>query len=412
MSHHYPKKIISQTLLFSLINFLFFGACGVLIPFLNLHFYTIGITGVQISTISTTRALLGLLFIFLLSSLFDQTLHKRLMFQITLIISGLCMFLIARVDSVLIIMLLITINHIGISSINIINDNLSYQVAASKSSIKKAGFGSIRLFGSLSYAIAAFAGGVIFESHGIKINFLINLILIGFLSASAFLISNEVLNYADKKTAKEEKSIPFVEIWKTISNNKYLLFTVIALAITHPADNGISQFEPIFMSQLNMRESTIGLATTLSAIIEIPFFFFADRILAKRSITSTLVVIFLIDMVRRLAVFFYPMGTLLFIMKLFTSITFSLRFVSTVKLINQSFPHEYSTSSLSLITITLFGISNIISVLISGIIFDAFGGRMLYLLNAAGCLASLMFLLLASKNQAISDDPGQAYEVP
>jgi predicted MFS family arabinose efflux permease len=91
------------------------------------------------------------------------------------------------------------------------------------------------------------------------------------------------------------------------------------------------------------------------------------------------------------------------IMHVATSVSFSLRLITTVSMVNQRVPREFTTTALALITMTLFGISNMASNAISGLIFDNYGGRELYLLSAAGCLLSLGLAIWAAsvekKNQ-------------
>ena len=171
---------------------------------------------------------------------------------------------------------------------------------------------------------------------------------------------------------------------------------VTALAITHPVANGIRSFEPIYMDQLNVSESMIGLAATLSALGEVPFMLWADQWISRVGITRILLIVFFIDLLRRLSVWFFPFGWMVIIMHVATSVSFSLRLVTTVSMVNQRVPREFTTTALALITMTLFGVSNMVSNGISGLIFDNYSGRELYLLSAAGCMVSLGLAIWAA----------------
>lgn len=393
-----PETKLSQTLLFSLYFFLFFGAIGFITPFLNLHFYNIGLTGIQIGTITTVSALCGLLLSPVICAYFDRMHHKRVFFQIILLISGISLFLIGWTQLIWPIALLIILNHVGNSSNLPISENLSFRITTSVKGNSKLGFGFMRQFGSIAFALTAIIGGLVFEFSGIKINFLLYFIFMLLIVILVFFISDSVFKSPNGHRSSTEK-IHLKDVLKTIVSNKYLFLMVAALAITHPLGNGIRQFEPIFMSQLNIRESMIGLAATLAALGEIPFFLWADQLIKRLGITKLLIFVFIIDLLRRILVFAFPVGWVVFIMHVATCISFSLRLVTTVKLINQHVPEEYSTTALSLVTMTFFGTSNMVSTAISGIVFDAFGGQMLYLISAFGCVFSLVLAFIASKNE-------------
>ncbi len=397
-------KPISQVFLFSAIYFIFFGANGVLIPFISLHFYKIGISGVQVGTLTTIRVLVRIFLVLFVGSFFDQTQHKRFSFIFILLLSATCMLLMGWAKSMIPIAILFTINNVGVTSISTIIDNLAYRVASSKDNLKNVGFGFMRLFGSISFAITALIGGYVFENSGISINFITYFVLIVILVGLSIFITNSVFNYDNEKPLPEKRA-PFFEVWKILSTNHYLFLMVLALAFTYPLDNGLRHFEPIYMSQLGMRESTIGLAFTLSALSEIPLFFLSDRIVNKFGITNVLISVFIIDLLRRLVVFLYPVGWVVFVFNVLTSLSFTFRLVTTVALIHKFFPQQYSTTALTFVTMTLFGISNIISVLASGILFDSFGGRILYLMSALGCLISVVLSLLAAKKEGNITQP-------
>jgi MFS family permease len=389
---------LSQTILFSLYFFLFFGAIGFITPFLNLHFYNIGLTGIQIGTITTVSALCGLLVSPVICAYFDRMNHKRSFFQIILLISGISLFLIGWTQLIYPIALLIILNHIGNSSNLPISENLSFRITTSVKGNSKLGFGFMRQFGSIAFALTAIIGGLVFEFSGIKVNFFLYFIFMLLIVILVFFISDTVFKSTNEHRSNTE-NIHLKDVLKTVVSDKYLFLLVAALAITHPLGNGIRQFEPIFMSQLHLRESMIGLAATLAALGEIPFFLWADQLISRLGITKLLIFVFIIDLLRRILVFAFPVGWVVFVMHVATCISFSLRLVTTIKLINQSVPEKYSTTALSLVTMTFFGISNMVSTAISGFVFDAFGGQMLYLISALGCVISLVMAYHASRHE-------------
>jgi MFS family permease len=78
-----------------------------------------------------------------------------------------------------------------------------------------------------------------------------------------------------------------------------------------------------------------------------------------------------------------------------TAISFTLRLITTVHLINLRIPKQYTTTALTFVFNTLNGIMYILSNAISGVIYDAFGARQIYLVSAALCVIALGCALAA-----------------
>jgi MFS family permease len=389
-----------QIILFSLFFLFYFGGVGLIQPFITLHFHKIGMTGLQIGGITTISGLLVLVAAPLLGGIYDRIPHKRTFFQVVMTISGVFLFLVGQSQYFWIVLALYTLYRFGGASTIPTAENLAYSVAKGGGS-KRHSFGYMRLWGSIGFSISALAGGWIVEKVDIQINFLLFLILLILGVGLISFVPTKTFKYTEKTTVDKETSKP--SVLRIILKDKYLWLMVTALAITYPVANGIRNFEPIYMDQLNVSESMIGLAATLSALGEVPFMLWADQWISRVGITRILLFVFFIDLLRRLFVWFFPFGWMVVIMHVATSVSFSLRLITTVSMVNQRVPREFTTTALALITMTLFGISNMASNAISGLIFDNYGGRELYLLSAAGCLLSLGLAIWAAsvekKNQ-------------
>ena len=394
-----------QIILFSLFFLFYFGGVGLIQPFITLHFHKIGMTGLQIGGITTISGLLVLVAAPLLGGIYDRTHRKRTFFQVVMTISGVFLFLVGKVQYFWPVLALYTLYRIGGASTIPTAENLAYSVSQ-EGGRKRNSFGYMRLWGSIGFSITALVGGWIVEKFDIQINFMLFLVflifgvgLISFVPAKTFRHTQET---------SKDKDILKPSVLRIILKDKYLWLMVTALAITYPVANGIRNFEPIYMNQLNVSESMIGLAATLSALGEVPFMLWADQWISRVGITHILLFVFFIDLLRRLSVWFFPFGLMVVIMHIATSVSFSLRLVTTVSMVNQRVPREFTTTALALITMTLFGISNMVSNAISGLIFDKYSGRELYLLSAVGCLVSLGLALWAASVEKKNQNNNQA----
>lgn len=394
-----------QIILFSCFFLLYFGGVGLVIPFITLHFHKIGMTGMQIGGITTISGLLVLVVAPLLGGIYDRIPHKRTFFQGVMIISGVCLFLVGQAQYFWPVLAFYTLHRFGSASNIPIAENLAYSVAQ-EGGRKRNSFGYMRLWGSIGFSITALAGGWIVEKFDIQINFMLFLVFLLLVVGLISFVPGMTFRHTDATAVEKGTLRP--SVLRIILKDKYLWLMVVALAISHPLANGIRNFEPIYMNQLNVSESMIGLAATLSALGEVPFMLWADRWMSRVGITRILLFVFMIDLLRRLSVWFFPFGWMVVVMHVATSVSFSLRLITTVSLVNQRVPRQFTTTALTLVTTTLFGVSNMVSNGISGLIFDNFSGRELYLLSAAGCLVSLGLAIWAASVEKKYQNNNQA----
>lgn len=388
------KKLQNEILIMSLYFFFYFGAVGFIQPFISLQFHKIELTGLQIGMITTISSLLVLITAASLGAYYDTNRNKRVTFQVIILLGAFFLSIIGWVKSFIPVLVLYSVYRIcGASNIPTA-ENLTFNISLANKEKKRSSFGYMRQFGSLSFAFTAMAGGWIIEKIGIQTNFILYFIFMLLVAGFIAFLPSAAFENKDEESIHTEKS-SLRTVFKLIVVNKYLWLMIGALSISNPLNCGVRQFEPIFMSQLGLSEGIIGLAATLSAFTEIPFMLWADNLLKRVGITRLLIAVIIIDLLRRFLVYAFPIGWIIFVMNVATSISFSLRLVIVVTLINKHVPRQYATTTLSFITMTLYGIVGMISSLLSGIIFDVFSGRELYLFSGLGCLLSLGMVLLA-----------------
>ncbi|MFH1445860.1 MAG: MFS transporter [Chloroflexota bacterium] len=392
--------------LMNLYFFLYFAAGGFIIPFLSLYYRDIHLNGIQIGAVGTIGGLMGIIAAPFWGFISDRSSNKRLIFQITLIISGIFMVLVGQFTLFWMVTALYASHRFWSASNIATAENLAFRIAKPSGDGKKNGFGSMRLWGSLSWAVTSLLGGWLIVRLAIQVNMLAYAAFCTLAAFLLFFISKESFKAEEHLEKEDHKG---GSVLRMILTDKYLLLMVAALALTNPLGNGIRQFEPIYMIELGISESLIGTAAMLSAFIEVPFMFWADHLIIRFGISKVLIIVFFLDLVRRLLVWIFPFGWVVFGMQVAMSVTLSLRLVTAVNMVNQRVPQKYTTTTLALITVTIFGISNMISSALSGVVYEIFSGRELYLMSAVGCLISLALALYAAfiqkKEPCYSQDP-------
>ena len=388
------RALRKNILLFSLFFLLFFAGLGLMMPFLSLQFKAVGYNGVQISLLNMLSALAVILTAPQYALIFDRSKDKRLILLISLAIATVTLFLIPYLRAFGAMLVIYTINRVIISSSITASENLSYQVSADKNGEEKAAFGSLRMWGSLGFALTALLGGKIFQDYGLLLN---DQIFLGFMAAAfvVLLLMPESI-FRERRTAETiETSLSTRGVIKLIAKDQYLLLTVVALALTDPLFDGVRSFEPIFMEELGLPVSVIGLAATLSALLEVPMMLSADGLIHRFGVQRIVMFVLTFDLIRRLLVWFVPNGWVVFGLNILTAVSFTLRLVSTVHLVNLRMPKQYTTTAVTFIFNTLNGVMYMVSNAISGVVYDTYGARQIYLVSATLCVIALGCALAA-----------------
>ena len=390
------RALRKNVLLFSLFFLLFFAGLGLIMPFLSLQFRAVGYNGVQISLLNMLSAFAVILTAPQYGLIFDRSKDKRLILLISLAISTVTLFLIPYLRAFWAMLVIYTINRVIVSSSITASENLSYQVSADKNGEEKAAFGSLRMWGSLGFALTALLGGKIFQDYGLLLN---DRIFLGFMAAAfvVLLLMPESIFRERRSTESIETALSTRGVIKLIAKDRYLLLTVVALALTDPLFDGVRSFEPIFMEELGLQVSVIGLAATLSALLEVPMMLGADRLIERIGAKNLVIAILAFDLTRRLLVWIFPSGWVVFALNIMTAISFTLRLITTVNLVNLRIPKQYTTTAFTFVFNTLNGIMYIISNAMSGVIYDAFGARQIYLVSAVLCVIALGCALAARR---------------
>ena len=388
------RVLRKNILLFSLFFLLFFAGLGLMMPFLSLQFKAVGYNGVQISLLNMLSALAVILTAPQYGLIFDRSKDKRLILLISLAIATVTLFLIPYLRAFGAMLVIYTIIRVIISSSITASENLSYQVSADKNGEEKAAFGSLRMWGSLGFALTALLGGKIFQDYGLLLN---DQIFLGFMAAAfvVLLLMPESI-FRERRTAETiETSLSTRGVIKLIAKDQYLLLTVVALALTDPLFDGVRSFEPIFMEELGLPVSVIGLAATLSALFEVPMMLSADGLIHRFGVQRIVMFVLTFDLIRRLLVWFVPNGWVVFGLNILTAVSFTLRLVSTVHLVNLRMPKQYTTTAVTFIFNTLNGVMYMVSNAISGVVYDTYGARQIYLVSATLCVIALGCALAA-----------------
>jgi MFS transporter, PPP family, 3-phenylpropionic acid transporter len=241
-----------------------------------------------------------------------------------------------------------------------LTDALAIQFAETD---QKHSFGSLRLWGSLGWALASVIGGMVFIKIPIQYIFIV--------SASIFLLlSTLLITYKRKKIYRP--NFQSISIRKLLQNRPLLIFIFI-LTFYGITCSPVNSYLNLYFKELKAGNNIIGYAYAIMAFSELPFFLLGNKIL-KTLGARKIISIAMIAMIVRLTLYgFVPNTYLALSIGALQGLSLSFFLVGAVDYLNTLMPAGMHATSQSIIWTTYVGIGQTIGNLVIGPIIDGFG---------------------------------------
>ncbi len=357
--------------------FTWMGGLGLIWPFMNLFYIRQGLSGAQVGWVLGIFAVLNLVATPIWTRMIQRSTQPQRFMQISMALNALGYVALGFQYTFLGIILLGGYRTLVAAGIAPVSDALAVAISGGT----KSGYGSVRLWGSLGWAILTLLTGVLIERYGFLAGFIgcaitqvISLILLHHIHPRHFSVPKP----AQPETGSSAGSSTI------ILKNPALIGVALMLLITGLMNSGVLQFETVYLADLGARAGLLGIASMVSAAIEIPAMLWTDKIIFRRGARWVMLTALALTGATRLLVLLFPSITAIFFERAIGGIAFSFYTVSLVKLICQHTPEGQIRPVLAIFTVALANFTNIISTPIAGSLYDLFGGRWLFLFAVAG----------------------------
>jgi PPP family 3-phenylpropionic acid transporter len=236
-------------------------------------------------------------------------------------------------------------------------------------------YASFRVYGSTGFAFAALFFGMLLRYLGAGATVYLSL-----LSICVSLVL--CLFLKDVRGGRAYKPMDLGEMLKIVSSRKFLWFLllIMIMSIAHRTNDG---FLALYLRQLGANESIVGYAWMVSAISEIPMFLFLSKYGHRYKELPLLALAGFLYIVRFLLISIISDPRWGIAIQAMHSVTFGIFLFTALRYIQQIVPDEYRASGQAIFAVTWSSLAGLISGTLGGWIFDAWGGRTLYL-TAAG----------------------------
>jgi PPP family 3-phenylpropionic acid transporter len=372
--------------------FLWIGAGGFLMPFVTLVYQARGLSGTEIGLLSTWGAIAGMVAAPVWGRWGDRVRAPRRLLQLALLGSA-CFALLRGVQTLFWGFVVFVVLD---ALVNSGSGSLSSMQALAVVEGEKAGFGSIRLWGSLGWAAAAPLAGWLMERHGLFVPFAGYAVML-FLSIGllALVRGTERLPAA----SRSNDHMPTLQVLRALKRSRPMTGLALALIVIWLGNAGRQQFESIYLAQLGAPTGLIGWANTAGALVEPPFMLLADRILRRYGAGRVLRFALFLQALAYLPVALFPSVISIFVLRVLFSVAFSLNAVSYLNYLVENAPDGQGATVISLFEVTLRGGIGLLAAPLAGLFFDQFGAHGLYWIGMAGSLLAWFILGLTARRQ-------------
>ncbi len=392
-------KLPNRDLLFArAYYFAFMGGWGFILPFINLFYVSLGLSGTQIGTIGSVSSTVGLIVSPILVTEIKKRPQARGILQVSLMLGAIGYFVLGQQTAFFPIILVVFLQALVGAGITPASDAMAVHVSEEAGT----GYGSVRVWASVGWIITVLTSGWLIERKGFEAGFLgVSLMWLGgalvtLLIQPRYFVSP---NFAEQHKSNLQTAL------KHITRDRTLLGYAIAVIFMGFLNNGVLQFENVFLSQLGASKQLISVAGILSAIVELPSMIYADRIIRRVGAYRVLLFAISMTLLQRSAVLFFPSIATIMIVRFIGGLAFSFLTIGAVFLISSRTDSNQTGTVLAIYTVTLSGLVNVLAAPISGAIFDAIGARWLYAFSVTGYAIGL-FSLWLTRPSSQKDLPG------
>ena len=246
-------------------------------------------------------------------------------------------------------------------------------------------YSQIRLWGSVGFIITVITAGWLIEKHGIDLVPLIG--LAGY--AGIFLTT---LTVTETKSAKATgTAAPVISIIKT----PYMLAFLAAGFLMQFSHGSFYAFFTIFMKEFGHSNHATGYLWAIGVVAEIIVFIFIYKIIPCFGVRKLLLFSYAVAALRWVVTALLPeYVAVIAISQTMHAATFGIHHAVAMKIIHSSFTGKVQGRGQALYTSVCMGAGTASGSLISGLAWDAIGGRGVYLISA---IAVLFSYLLANR---------------
>ncbi|MED5578964.1 MAG: MFS transporter [Nitrospinota bacterium] len=368
--------------------FLHFFGVGVMLPFVNIFYDSVGIEGFRLGILNASPRVAAMIMPFIFGAIADKyKVEKRLIFFSTLLASFIAFFL-WNIREFWFLFFLITFYYCLKSPVVPIVENLCLKEA------KKSGvdYGKIRWWGSLGFIVAALTTGKVIDIF--EENYIFLLVSISGLVSGFFIL------LVPKNNEKKQSfffSHLFASIWKDKNLLRFFFVSIIVSATSGP----FGLYFSIHLKSLGLSSFLIGFAWILGVVSEIFFLFFAGKIRSYIGVKIMIIIGILATAIRWELIAIIDDIFFLISTQVLHGLTFGILHPASIQYIDTQSTKETKNTVQSLYSASTYGIGSTIGVLSAGAFINYYSYDVLLHVSSILALLGVLIFLFPVRNKIV-----------
>jgi oligosaccharide:H+ symporter len=364
----------------------YYMALGSYIPFINLYYERLGLSGVQIGTLAALPVLITATITFVWAAVADTFRLHRVILRTAFLLAPVVAYWLSQAKHFAALIPWVFAYAIVTSPISPLLDSNALEVAKDHDR----SYGGLRVWGSIGWAVSTWLVGLLIESQGIRWFFYSYIVLM----TVAFVFS--LFQPARKLVQRSSLLHGLRELFKV----DFLLFLISAFLLT-TASGGVNSFFSLYLNRIGATGGQIGFSWALAAVSELPVMLLSAVMLRRIGAEGLLVMAFLVFIVRWLLYSMIDVPVWALLVQLLHGLSFAAFLVGGVTFVSERTPPGLSATAQAIYSTVTFGLASITGSMIGGYLYDNVGMQDFFRIFSLLGIAGLTIFLMASKHKLI-----------
>ncbi len=364
----------------------YYMAIGAVLPFINLYYERMGLSGVQIGTLAALPVLVTSSTALFWGGIADALRWHRSILKTALFLSPVAMFMLSRVTGYTALIPFIVAYAFFSSPIIPLLDSSALEIAKAHQRT----YGDLRVWGAIGWSISTWLVGTFIENFNIYWLFYSYIAFITF----TFLIS------LFQPPRRHVLRSPFSHGLRHFLIRRRFLVFLLSIFLLSMTSGAAHNFLSLYLDGIGTGEGIIGLAWTLASISEIPVMLGSGAIIQRISASGLLKIGFLTYALRWLLFSFISNPVLALAVQLMHGLSFGAFLVGGVTYINKLSPEGLGTTAQAIFNTVSFGLGSIAGAMAGGYFYDTVGMMTLFrILSLIAVIGLAMFWLSGASEE-------------
>ncbi|MFZ0548177.1 MAG: MFS transporter [Candidatus Promineifilaceae bacterium] len=379
-------SLISPPTLSAAMYFSFFMALGAFMPFLNLYYERLGMTGIQIGTLSAVPILVASSTVLIWGSIADKKQWHRGILRISFLFGAVTILLLSTANTFQMLLVYVVVYAFFTSPTVPLLDSAALEAGETSGRT----YGELRLWGSVGWSISA-----------IFIGYVIQRLAIGwiFYCYIAIILLTLLLSFFQTKPIQTIQTSLRSGYKQLLYNRSFLLF-LLSIFFASLTLNAANAFFSIYLDAIGTSEGWIGIGWAIASMSEIPVMLFSGKLINRIGASGLLIIAFTAFAIRLFIFSFTATPALALSLQLLSGLSFAFYLVGGVTYVKERTPEGLTTTGQSIYNLVGFGIGSIAGSLIGGYLYEVAGLNTLFRLLSVIALAALVAFLLSRPNRS------------